>query len=639
MPLGLYYWRLIVSRWLMVSVLVLGCGFGAWAFSTFVLAQRPSFESSARLNIVPTSEELGFATRFVRGSTFDGGSVMVQTYAEYARTRPVIDPVIEDYIGWEAKRAGKTKQAFENSASIPAFYTPGQILALLNYGEVPKVPLREDLAQSLLENTTIETVEGTYLLRIAVEWDDPVAAAWLANALSDAVVARAQNQSSRAGAKLTETLETSLAQKQAELDSLLAQSRALKQSAGVVDLDAQKQGMLEELMAEQSRLTSDRSALDAAQGQVSGLKREASGKLSTSQQAVEQALALEGPKAEGLRKAMAAREARIAQLRGQFARVSSSEQSIKALDDRIAIARRDTDALAERVSFNRNENLANAPKIEVIERAVPPVTRSSPKILINTLIGIVAGCALAGAALLLFGPGQTRKEKRAKAKAAKGADMPVATPVAAEQDETELEQPIRRLARGGTSVFAETDADFAPPPMPRIRPSYGAAAAVAEEPWQEVAPAIPQYVRLHHIITRQPDADQLTEAAQIIGDVLHGQGIGADRPLLVLASGGDADAQLFYRMVMASGDGNAPKRLRIDATQGHRPLDAIAPNSLVYGGGLLESARPDLFRAIRHAAVLVVVPSSIAGRHETLAQLSDSIRDLSGSRPLLFGIA
>ena len=72
---------------------------------------------------------------------------------------------------------------------------------------------------------------------------------------------------------------------------------------------------------------------------------------------------------------------------------------------------------------------------------------------------------------------------------------------------------------------------------------------------------------------------------------------------------------------------------------GHRPLDAIAPNSLVYGGGLLESARPDLFRAIRNAAVLVVVPSSIAGRHETLAQLSDSIRDLSGSRPLLFGIA
>ena len=98
MPLGQQYLRLILSRWRLVFGLIAACTLGAWLFSVTVLANKPTFESAARLNIVPTSEELGYANRFVRGSTFDGGSVLLQTYAEFAHTRPIVAPIVDRYI-------------------------------------------------------------------------------------------------------------------------------------------------------------------------------------------------------------------------------------------------------------------------------------------------------------------------------------------------------------------------------------------------------------------------------------------------------------------------------------------------------------------------------------------------------------
>ena len=459
MPVGLYYWRLVMSRWRLVGGLVLGCTLLAWLFSVVVLAQRPSFEAAARLNIVPTSAELGFATRFVRGQTFDGGAVMVQTYGEYVYTRPVLEPVVERYLAWEAKRANVSLETLERNASAPSFFTPGQVLSYLNYGEVVKLPLREDLIQSLIENTTIEMVEGTYLMKVSVAWDDPQAAAWLANVLAEAIVARAHSQSEASEQLLTTTLGRSLVAKRAELAALLGQSRLLKQRSGVVDVDTQKQGLMQELMAEESRLTSDRVALDSAAAEVAALRKQASGRMSTSQQAVEQALATAAPKADGLRQGIAIRQSRINALRAKFGLVSGSELTIKQIDDRIALVSKEVDDLAQRVSFNLNENQTNAPKIEVIEKATPPLVRSSPKVFFNTLAGAVAGAALAAIMLLLLGPGKTLAAQLNEADGGEGAAK--ANAYEADPARTAMAMSAPADVHENISIFRQRGARFA----------------------------------------------------------------------------------------------------------------------------------------------------------------------------------
>lgn len=405
--LGAYYLRLVLSRWRLVLGLIVAATVLAFA-ATLYLAQKPTFTAAARLNIVPTSEELGYANRFVRGSTFDGGSTLLQTYAEFAHTRPVVAPIVDRWIAEQAKAAGQSEAAWVRANSVAPSFSPRRLYTILNYGEAPPKPLREDVADSLIESTTIDTVEGTYLLRITVEWDDPKSAAWFANALADAIIARAERMSSKTGTQIADTLGTRLAEKQAELAAVLSRSRGMKQRAGVVDVDQQKQSLLEAQIAEQSQLTSDRAALQASQSQVAGLKRQTSGKMSTAQAAIDQTLAVEAPRAAGLARGVAIREGRVAQIRAQIAALGRTEDTIRSLDDRAQQLRAEVAALTERVSFSQTENLANAPRIQLIERAVPPMTRSSPKMVLNLAMGFIAGCALAGIALLLLGPAPER---------------------------------------------------------------------------------------------------------------------------------------------------------------------------------------------------------------------------------------
>jgi uncharacterized protein involved in exopolysaccharide biosynthesis len=467
--LGAEYIRIVLSRWKLVLALI-GLSLLAAFGVTLYMMQKPTFEASSRLNIVPTSEELGYASRFVRGTTFDGGSTLLATYAEFAHTRPVVAPIVDRWIAEQAKAAGQTVQQW-TAANTPApGFSPRALYSELNYGTAPVQPLRNDLIDGVIKYTTIETVEGTYLMKLTVEWDDPQAAAWFANALADAIIARAERMSSKSGTEIAGNLQTRLAEKQAELDATLRRSRDMKQSVGVVDVDQQKQALLAAQVAEQSQLTSDRAQLQSSESQVAGLRRQASGKMSTAQAAIDQTLAVEGPKAAGLARGIAIREGRVAQLRAQIAGLGRNEDTIKSLDDRANQLRTEVAALTERVGFAQTENLANAPRIQLIERAVPPLTRSSPKLLLNLALGFVAGCALAGCALLLLGP--------APAKARDVADegvQPVAEPVA--PPTSDVPHPRRRwtdFVPNGMANVVEM-----PRPYPASSPVFATSGSLA----------------------------------------------------------------------------------------------------------------------------------------------------------------
>ncbi|TKD51030.1 hypothetical protein [Sphingomonas baiyangensis] len=442
MSLGETYLRIALSRWRIVVGLVLAGAALAWSVSVFYLAERPTFEAAARLNVVPTPEELGYASRFVRGSTFDGGSVLLGTYAEFARTRPVVEPIVDAYVEMHARAAGQTPPEWLAANTGPPQFTPGRILALLNYGAAPVKPLREDIIDTLLESTTIENVDGTYLVRLAVEWEDPQSAAWFANALSDAIIARAERLSRSRGQTIAGTLETRLEQKRGELAATLQLARRLKANVGVVDIDRQKQSLIEARLLEQALLTTDRANLDSARSQVAALRRQAGGRLGGAQQVLEQTLAVEAPRAAGLEQSVAARSERVAQIGAQIDTLSRAEDRIKLAEERAQALQAEVAALTERVSYSQTENLANAPGIDLIERAVPPLTRSSPKIFVNTVLGAIAGAALAACALLLLGPGTAKPLVWRRRRE----DEPAADEPVADAPEPELAPEPRPLA-------------------------------------------------------------------------------------------------------------------------------------------------------------------------------------------------
>jgi len=590
--IGATYVRIVLSRWKLILALVLACTLAAWAVSQFVLAQKPKFEAAARLNIVPTAEELGYASRFVRGSTFDGGSVLLGTYAEFARTRPVVAPIVDRYIAEHAAAAGQSSAAWIKANTGAPSFSPGRILSILNYGEAPPLPLREDMIESLLEGTTIETVEGTYLIRIAVEWDDAQSAAWFANALADAIIARADTASRNSGRELAGTIENRLDAKRAELAAVLKRSRDLKSSIGVVDIDRQKQSLLEARLTEQAALTTDRAARDSAASQVAALRRQAGGKLSSAQAVLDQTLAVEAPRASGLERSVAIREGRIEQLDRQLAGLGGYEDRVKSLDDRATALQAEVTALTERVSFSQTENLANGPRIQLIERATPPLVRSSPKVFFNTILGFIAGCALSACALLLLGAAPTRNRDQP--------DDDHLDPYEALPSPTDDPRPIAAVHP------IRPDPARAQPPARPV-----ALASVAAAPAPEL-PRVRSDYHLAHPLPRPADPQgysgaEIAAAGRLLADDPFLR-LDDDHPVFVGAIGHDRDAQhlsqIVHGLLRQSG-----RRLHIvDGTQSNARWDSAA-KPFVYLGGLQGSANHDTLSRIPESATLLLAAS------------------------------
>lgn len=628
--LGAEYLRVMLSRWRLVLGIMVASVAAAGAV-TLYMAQKPTFQAAARLNIVPTSEELGYASRFVRGTTFDGGSTLLGTYAEFAHTRPVVAPIVDRWIAEQAAAAGQTPARWIAANTPAPGFSPGRIVALLNYGTAPAVPLRDDLIDGLIKYTTIETVEGTYLMRLGVEWDDPVAAAWFANALADAIIARAEAMSSKSGTEIAGNLQTRLAEKQAELDATLRRSRDMKQSAGVVDVDQQKQSLLAAQIAEQSQLTGDLAQLQSSRSQVAGLRRQSSGKLSTAQGAIDQTLAVEGPKAAGLARGIAIRQGRVAQLGAQIAALGRHEDTIKTLDDRATQLRTEVAALSERVSFSQTENLANAPRIQLIERAVPPLTRSSPKALLNLALGLVAGAALAVCALLLLGEAPARTEEvedESFEAPPEAAEPPPPAAIPPRRRWSDLEpnvvemprpaaQPAPVFATSGSLALARDVAEIEeiatlpdhPHPSPlRVSPSplgrgKGPAAEGggkgedqasqlnldhADEPAPATAEPVFGYLLPAPRSGRRFDAREVRGiGAQVAAWLAHA--LAGDAPLTVAATGDAAGAQRLYQLLHDHLVAQGRQVMTVDWSDGIRAVPRGFGKSLIYAGGAFGS--------------------------------------------------
>jgi uncharacterized protein involved in exopolysaccharide biosynthesis len=408
-------WASVRRWWPLLIGLVVAASLAAFLYSSLVLARDPVFRASATLDISPSRSEIDYANNFARGSALQSAAVLTQTYAEYATSRPVMASVIDEYLA----RVPAARATPPSEGGLRALWNS------LNYGGVPQQDRREALIDGLIEATNVGTVNGTYLLRVETAWDDRVAAAWFANEITDRLMVAAAVKSERPGEQLNQQLTERLAQTRRQLEAKQAQAVAARQALGIADIPAQKQAIIEEKLAEEARLTNELALISSSAAQVGVLQRQANGKLSASLPAIDQALALERPRLAGLRQGATQRQARVAGLNDQLQRVSRAEATISILDRDIAILQADATALAERLSQVQLDTIAVGPTIRIVERATPPQVRDSPKVMVNTAMGFVGGCALAGMVLLLApAPARTttRTRKRREASPVEPAD-------------------------------------------------------------------------------------------------------------------------------------------------------------------------------------------------------------------------
>lgn len=385
------------ARWPIVFAIVLATTAAAFLYSQFVLARDPVYRAAATLDIQPSPAQLEFGAAFARGNALQSAGLLTQTYAEYARSRPVLEALAERYLA-------ANPQALEQRSGLGIRRT----IRMLDEGgpavRDPKLLFIDNLGKAI----DVGTVEGTHLLRIEVEWGDPRTAAAIANEVARRLIAEAAERSAGPTAQLNRTLGERLAETRGLLNQRQLEAAQTRASLGVADIQRQKETLIEERLAEESRLVNERAQLASSATQVGSLQRQSDGLLSSATPAVEQALALERPRAAGLQQSIRQRAARVGQLAGQLGRLTQAESRLGVLDREIEALRAEVAALTERYNNVSLESLAGAPPIRVLEQATPPLARHSPRVLTNTFLGFLAGCALAGLFLLLAPRGGLR---------------------------------------------------------------------------------------------------------------------------------------------------------------------------------------------------------------------------------------
>jgi uncharacterized protein involved in exopolysaccharide biosynthesis len=401
-----YLQLLLYYRWL-VAGLVLGIPSLVAVFSVLFLKVMPIYTASAKVSMLPTESELAFTHAFLQSSQFAPANMMTQTHMEYLVSRPVAAATLDRLIaesgtpsaepkstGWVASIGQKFR---EFKWALQRWYN------ILNYGvDIPLEPY-EDLIESLIDNIKVEAIEGTYILEIAVSWDDPGVAAKAANLLALEYVERVRKQTGEASDKLQDYLEDEIKEQEGLLAGLQAHRTELSMHLGVHDIGRERQALLDMKAQERKALLQARADLSAQENRLAAMtaSRDALHLLGR-EQLLNADIALSEPNRAEIRTRMAAHESQIDELGTELERLAEAESSIVDVDFKIGVARDALSQLNEQIhnlEVGRASGLSN---LRVIDPAIQPLYPSFPRVLVFVVIASAASVLLACFAVVLL---------------------------------------------------------------------------------------------------------------------------------------------------------------------------------------------------------------------------------------------
>lgn len=369
----------------------LASGLVAMLLSVFLLRAMPIYESSVTLNMQPSIEELQFNSVFLGVSQFNPATIITQTHIERLLSKPVAGRAIDILISQNDGQLPVDPPTIFERFKAQAFVW----FRILNSGYFVELPERDIFITDLIGSTSIESVAGSYILLLEVSYTDPDIAAAAANALAQAYIEQTQEDFRADAERVAETLNAVQAEFENRLVGLLAERRGLERELGISSISTERTYRLE------SRSLA-RAALEEAD--VNALEQ------ATQLDALVAALATEGDATVvrqlrqnlvDARAALAAAEVNQAQRRDNLAEaeralreLDEAEKSFVSVEQRILETETDLAELQERRVQTILAREARLSQIRIVSPATPAVYPKSPRVLINTVVGLIVGMIL-----------------------------------------------------------------------------------------------------------------------------------------------------------------------------------------------------------------------------------------------------
>lgn len=386
-----HFLELLRASHRMILASAAAAGLVALVLSVLLLNARPLYEASVTVSMEPSEEELRFNRSFMGVSQFNPATIIAQSHIERLLSRPVAERAL----------ALLTAELGQIPAKPPSLLSAlstrvWQVWNTLNYGYSVQLDDQQQMLADLQNAISVEIVEGSYILNIAVSYDDAAIAAQAANALARAYVEEARDGFRRDAAEIAATIATAEEEAQRRLSERRQQRQALAAELGVADPVAERAILL------QAREDA-RAALRTAEAELSGEER----RLATLRQSL--ATQTDGEIARGIRESLATGQAgldRLTELRaqrqqglteiaGSLAGLDEAQTRLSALDEQIAGVETDLAQLQALRVASELSSRARLSQVMIINPATVPLYPRFPKVAVNTVVAVLVGAILA----------------------------------------------------------------------------------------------------------------------------------------------------------------------------------------------------------------------------------------------------
>lgn len=387
-----HFLELLRSNYRVILACAFGAGLLALTLSVLLLNAKPLYESSVAVTMEPSEEELRFNRSFMGVSQFNPATIIAQSHVERLLSRPVAERAIDMLT---AELGGEIAS---KPPSVFTGITTGiwRVWNTLNYGYFVPLTDREQMVADMQNAISVEIVEGSYILKIGITYDDPVIAAAAANVLAQAYIGEAQEGFRQEAAEIAGTIATAEETARDRLAERRRERQALSTKLGVTDPVAERTILLQaredaraDLRITDAELASEQRRLDALAGSLATqvdveIARGIRESLATGQAELEQLSELRHQRQQSLAEieaSLSALDEAAAQLSGPDEQIASVEADLAELQ-----ALRVASELASRARLSQ---------VMVINPATVPLYPTSPKVAVNTIVAMIVGGLLA----------------------------------------------------------------------------------------------------------------------------------------------------------------------------------------------------------------------------------------------------
>ena len=250
-----------LKRWrLRIAVLAVVVAVGAYFAARYAGVPSATYTSSAEIKIIPTGAELSYARSALGGSRDSQSIALVRTFIETMKSDAVVNRAISQLPVGEGNEvlAEDANPFVEQLKSL--IQSARDTIEYLNYGDV--IDGEADPTLAYRDAITIQSITGSFVIRLNVSLKDPDTSVALATALVDALQSVLIEQNAAAKDQIRDQYSQRIQTLERDLVGLIDEELRIREEIGALDLEAQLELLTETLTEQTSMLMTLRFQFD-----------------------------------------------------------------------------------------------------------------------------------------------------------------------------------------------------------------------------------------------------------------------------------------------------------------------------------------------------------------------------------------